>query len=217
MQDNLDRITDRNAPMYLTLYTFRESIKRFFGIDALPMIQSQDVKREVRKGIDDPNANMMRYPFAYFSVTGLSLIRDQQPTKSIARNSMGVTFDDLTNLALKKAFLFPATLQITLHYLTNDMVRALDFSSRALIVATTGKINSEVELDGVKWFVTTRVDSESVSLEPTDKESEQNPDAMDVQITFSVDTKLGAIRDVPKVNNAGIVTQSINVGKPDEQ
>jgi hypothetical protein len=209
IKDSLDRIMDVNAPAYLTLYTFRESIQRFFSIETLPLVQSQDVKREMRKGLDDPNANMQLYPFAYYSISTLSLIKDQSPIKGIARNSMGYTVDELTNATTKKAFVFPATINVELHYVTNDLIRALDFSTRALIVALSGKLNAEVQWEGIKWFVTVRCDADSVNFVRTDKEMESDPEAMDLTITFSIDTKLGAMRDVPKINNRGSVQQTI--------
>ena len=211
IKDSLDRIVDVNTPAYLTLYTFREGIKRFFGLDELPLAQSQDVKREMRKGIDDPNHNMSRYPFAYYSISSLGLVKDQQPIKSLARNSMGYTLDDLSNVALKKAYLFPSTIMVELHFLTNDLIRAIDFSTRALIVSHSGKINAEVQYEGVKWFVVTRCDSDSISFPRTDKDAENDPEVLDLTVSFSIDTKLGALRDVPKVNNRGIVTQRVGI------
>lgn len=127
LTDNLDRIVDKNSPAYITLYTFREAIKLFFGISSLPLIQSQDVKRELKRGVDDPNMDSSRkYPYAYYSLNQLGLIKDQQSIKTTARHSMGMTLDELANAVLKKAYLFPSQITVDLHYVTNDIVQAMD-------------------------------------------------------------------------------------------
>lgn len=214
LTDNVDRIVDKNSAAFLTLYTFRESVKRFFGIEEFPLIQSNDVKREVRKsvGVDDPNHSVAAvYPYCYWSLSDIGLVKDQQPIKGIARNSMGFTVDELQNAIVKKAYLFPSSINIEMHYLTKDLVDAMTFISRALIVGHSGKLNAKVQMDGAEWFVTITMTSESISIPRSDKDSEADPEAMDLVVSFRIDTKLGVMRDVPKVNNRGTVTQGVEL------
>lgn len=212
LTDNLDRIVDKNSPAYITLYTFREAIKLFFGISTLPLIQSQDVKRELKRGVDDPNMDSSRkYPYAYYSLNQLGLIKDQQSIKTTARHSMGMTLDELANAVLKKAYLFPSQITVDLHYVTNDIVQAMDMCTRALIVAHSGKLNSKAEFEGVSWMITVKMDSESIPIPRSDKDQEADPEGFDLQMSFTIDTKLGRVKDVPKVNNRGEVTTSVEV------
>ena len=211
LTDNVDRIVDKNSAAYLTLFTFREAIKHFFGIEDFPLIQSQDVKRELKRniGVDNPNNSVANaYPYAFWSLSDIGLIKDQQAIKGVARNSLGATFDELANSVLKKAYLFPSSINVEMHYFTKDLVDAINFSTSALLVAHSGKLNARVELDGVSWIVTTTMTSESVPLPRTDKDQEQDPEALDLAISFRIDTKIGVMRDVPKINNRGTVTQN---------
>lgn len=210
--DNTERILDKNSPAYITLYTFREAVKRFFALSSLPLVQSQDVKRELKKGVDDPNEQVSnRYPYAYYSLGSLGLVKDQQALKTAARHSMGMTMDELANAVIKKAFLFPCAITAEVHYVTKDIIDAMNFCSRALIVAHTGKMNARVEHEGVSWIVEIKLDSEQVSIPRTDKELEADPEGMDLVLSFTINTKLGAMRDVPKVNNRGEVTSGVEV------
>ena len=214
LTDNVDRIVDRNSAAYLTLFTFRESVKHFFGLEAFPLVQSQDVKRELKRsiGVDSPNNSVANaYPYAYWSLSDVGLIKDQQPIKGVARNSLGATFDELANAVLKKAYLFPSTINVEMHYLTKDLVEAINFSTRALLVAHSGKLNARVELDGATWFVTITMTSESIPLPRSDKEQVADPEALDLAISFRIDTKLGVMRDVPKINNRAEITQGVEL------
>lgn len=215
IRDNIDRIVDRNSAAYLSLTAFREAAKRFLGIDHLPMIQSQDVKRALRKyDTESINKQVQNiYPFAYFNITRVGLDRDGPATKNIARASRGATLDDLENAFIKEAYLFPASISVELHYVTNDLIRALDFSTRAVIVAATGKMNTRVEHDGASWFVYMQYGDYAVDFPRPDKDAEEDPEAFDLTISCDIITNLGVMRTVPKVNNRGRVTQSVKVDK----
>lgn len=213
LTDNIDRIIDKNSPAYLTLLGFRNLCQRFFKIKDLPLIQSQDVKREIRQGVDAQNVNMQKYPYAYFSLTNLSLTKDQQSLKNIGRNSNGYTLEEIANAMVRKAFMFPASIGVELHYITNDLVDAVDFSTRTLILATTGKLNFKITHEGTEWTVLVVPQSEDVSFSRTDKDNEPDPEGMDLVIAFSLQTRLGSMRDVPKVNNDGIVTTALDVAR----
>lgn len=217
LNDNIDRIVDKNSAAYLTLTVYRDAIKRFFGINRLPLIQSQDVKREVRKHEVGSNNDQVQniYPYAYFNITNIGLIKDHLAVKTIARASRGFTFDELSNAVIKKAYLFPSVINVELHYVTNDLVRAIDFSTRAMIVAATGKLNARVELDGASWIIQTAFDGDSISFPRPDKDLEEDPEGYDIVMPCTINTQLGVMRDVPKVNNRGTVTSNIDVDQGD--
>lgn len=83
--------------------------------------------------------------------------------------------------------------------------------TRALIVAHSGKLNSKAEFEGVSWMITVKMDSESIPIPRSDKDQESDPEGFDLQMSFTIDTKLGRVKDVPKVNNRGEVTTSVEV------
>jgi hypothetical protein len=211
LPDNIDRILDKNSPAYITLVGYREVCKRFFQLGAFPLIQSQDVKRELRKGLDEQNVNMTKYPYAYFSLSSVGITKDQQPIKGAARNSLGFTLDELTNSMVKKAFVFPASISVDMHYVTDDVIDALNFCTRTLIIAHSGKLNFRAEYEGVSWIVAISLQSDELSLPRTDKDLESDPEGYDIQVSFRIDTKLGAVKDVSKINNRGDVTKSVDV------
>lgn len=213
LPDNLERIIEKNGPAYITFLTFRDACKKFFDLKHLPLIQNNDVKRALRSFKEtDPNRSTSDlYPYAYYSVSGLGVVRDGQPLKGLARASAGYTVDEVANATVKKAYLFPAAVTIEFHYVTNDLMRAIDFSSVALIVGQTGKLNSRVQFEGTEWTVEIKMDSESIPFPRTDKDNEVDPEAFDLVISFTVNSRIGRVRAVPKINNYGRVTQNVEV------
>lgn len=211
LEDNIDKIIDRNSAAYLSLTAFRESAQRFFGIEHMPLVQSQDVKRWLRTVADTGSVNKQTqsiYPFAYFNITRIGIERDNHATKTIARAGRGQTFDQIENAFVTNAYMFPATISVEMHYLTNDLIRAIDFATRAVIVAATGKLNTKVQLNGAEWFVTSQFNDYAVDFPRPDKDMEEDPEAFDLTINCDLKTNLGVMRAVPKVNNRGHVTTS---------
>lgn len=210
LKDNLEG-TSRNEATYLTLMAARESLKNFFGLKRLPLIQSQDVKRALRKGVDDKNATQQLYPYAYFSIADLGLNTERQNPKTINRNSMTTFLSDLTNSSVSKAFLFPSVIQIEFHYVTNDLPSAILFAERAMILTSTGKLNIEAEHEGVRWLVGITSDSKSVPFPRSDKDNEEDPEGMDLTIQFTLNSYVGRTKDVAKINNRGEITHNTEV------
>lgn len=213
LKDNIDTIVDKNSSAYLSLVAFREAAKRFFGIDKLPLIQTQDVKRELKKLQDAGNASdqLKIYPFAYFSIQRIGIVRDHVATKTISRSGRGFSLDEIENSLIKKAYLFPSQITVELHYVTNDIIRAIDFSTRALLVAATGKMNSRVEQDGASWIVGIEFSDYAIDIPRADKELEEDPEGFDLALNCIINTNLGVMRPVAKINNRGEVT--VNVGE----
>ncbi len=212
VQDSIDAIIDRNSATYISLIAFREAAQRLLGIDKLPMVQSQDVKRQLRAlEAASTNKQMMTYPFAYFNITRIAIDRDQMAIKTIARSGLGHTLDEVENAVIKKALMFPAIIGVELHYLTNDLIRAIDFSTRANLMAAASKLNSRVSLDGAEWFVEVRFPDTAVDFPRPDKDLEEDPEAFDLVINCEIHTKIGVMRNVPKVNNRGAVTVGTEV------
>lgn len=214
LKDNIDRIIDRNSAAYLALTAFREAAKRFLNIDKLPMVQTQDVKRHLRRmETADVNRQVNIYPYSYFNLTRMAIDKDQQAVKTLARAGMGYTFDEIENAVIKNAYLFPCIIGVELHYVTNDLIRAIDFGTRANILAATGKLNTRVELEGVSWFVTAHFPDAAVDFPRPEKDSEEDPEGFDITLNCEIHTKIGVMKDVPKVGNRAIVTSSTELIK----
>lgn len=214
LNDNIDRIVDRNSAAYLALTAFREAAKRFLNIEKLPMVQTQDVKRHLRRmETADMNRQMNIYPYAYFNLTRMAIDKDQQAVKTLARAGMGYTFDEIENAVIKNAYLFPCIIGIELHYVTNDLIRAIDFGTRANILAATGKLNTRVELDGFSWFVTAYFPDAAVDFPRPEKDGEEDPEGFDITMNCELHTKIGVMKGVPKVGNRGAVTSGVEIIK----
>lgn len=207
LEDSLPKVQEdnRDTPTYMTLHGFKQVCSRFFGFKDFPLIQHNVAKYRIRQ-MQNPS-----YPYTYFSISSIGLIKDRLPAKRVGRIGSGFTFDDLTNAMLQKAYFFPAKTTVEVHYVTNDLVDALNFVNRALVVIATGKLNFEITIEGITAVVGVNGNVEDFSLPRAERDNESEPDAMDLVITFELEGSAGTTKQVSKINNYGTITQNVDV------
>lgn len=212
--DLLGKNIDRNTPFFIGLLGAHGAIKRFFGFRdiPLPIIQNNNVKAVLRQGLDNPND--LKYPYAYMSLTEIELAKDRQAVKTIRRQSQGFNVNG-TNATVSKFYGFPVSVGLELHFVTNDLLQAIQFSLKALTLLTTETLSFDVEDDNFAWMVQVSTDSNSISFPKSDKDNEADPEAFDMVCTIKVTGYSGVTKDVPKINNqanvgrrAGIINKA---------
>jgi hypothetical protein len=187
---------------------FREALKAFLGLSKdLPVYTRQDTKEMSRQKVDAPNQNTQSYPSAYLTISEIGIRKDQEALKALTRNSSGHMPIHATQATLPKAYMFPAFVSAVLHIKTRDFSDAVTMATKCLICASSGKLNCKIHMNGVEWFVTIVCETESIPIDPPEIDSTSNPDIFHLEISFTVNSRLGTVKEVPKTN--GTVTQTI--------
>jgi hypothetical protein len=208
--DLLGKNIDRGTPFYTGLLGARSAIRQFFGFDSLqlPIIQNNNVKAALRQGLENPNDT--RYPYAYMALSQLQQPKDRQPVKNLRRQSLGFVTDD-SNSTVSKFFGFPVILTMELHFVTNDILQAVQFATKALTLLQSGSLSFNVESEHFGWRVDISTDSDTISFPKADKDNEADPEAFDMSCSIIVSGYTGVIKEVPKINNSGKVTVTTGI------
>jgi hypothetical protein len=203
--DLLSGMDHDQSPLYISLYTFRESFKRHLRMASFSMVQTDDSKRTLRTNKD------VDYPYGYFSVQDLAIQRDLQVIKTIQRVGYASQDPDIDSASLLKGYLFPAKCTIECHYFAKDIIQAFSFAERLGLMLAGGIFNSSVTLDGHEWMVTIDDQQSPISIPTSVLEDESNPALHEITTNVEVSFRVGIIKEVPKVNNRGKVSQSVRI------
>lgn len=204
--DLLSGVKNVQTPLFLTLMGFRRTISKHLGLKNLPWITHDNHKAVLKR------EQTSQYPYGYFRLTSMGILRDQTLIKAVKRHGSAMALDELTNSTLTKAYMFPATLGIEFHFLHNDPAKTLLLMEKAAIMGAVDSFTFCVTMPGAgEWVVGVKMDEGPVSFPTSELESESNPQEFDITFNFELSTKLGIVKDVPKVNNEGTVSRSIGV------
>lgn len=207
--DMLGRSIDKNTPLFASLAGAREALKRFLSLRDLPIIQSNDVKAFLRQ------QQKPEYPYSYMSFTDIAIQKDGQAVKNLRRVSQGSSVHHATNSTVSKFYGFPAIISMELHFVTNDILAAVNFTTRSLITMHTEALNFDLECEAFSWKVQITTDSESISFPRSDKDNEADPESFDMVLPLKIRTYIGVVKDVAKINNDGKVTTGIGIKERD--
>lgn len=222
--DLLGGIKQTNAPLYASLLGIKRSFMHRFGgkfsrgFDVFPMVP-HDAPRESIK--DDRNSSSIQYPFAYWKMNTLTLVTEEQNKKTIRRRGSELA-GTASNTGFSIGYFFPALLECTCVYETNQLEDALAFMERWVILLGTEALNIKLnlpmgrdqaseELNYVCWTLRTFSESLSVSMPETILEDESNPSVFRYELPFSVRTRIGTHKEVAKFNNEGEIQFELSV------
>lgn len=204
--DLLSAVQNRQTSLYVTLLGFRASLSQKLGLKELPLITHDDMKAELRRR-DNPS-----YPYGFFSIESLEIKKDQTLNKSTRRHSSAIAFDTATNAIVNKGYLFPVDIQASVHFVHNDPRDVLLFLEKALILGAVDAFSFKASVPGIPdWTVGVAMADGPVSLPRSEFENEADAGAFDIEMQFTISTKLGIIKDVAKINNEGRVDMSVGV------
>lgn len=207
--DLLGRDIDKNTPFFISLLGGHSAIKRFFGFECpLPIIQSNDVKSVLRQRLENPNDFV--YPYAYMVLQNISMPKDGQSAKTVRRNSQGIVINE-TNSTITKFFGFQMSVGLELHFVTNDILQAVNFSLKALSLLNSDSMSFEVESENFCWKVSVTSDVDSISFPRSEKDNEADPEAFDMTCDIKITGYTGVIKDAPKINNLGKIKTNANL------
>lgn len=197
--------------VYSTLYGMRGSLLKVFGenpynLRRIPIIMSDDLKQPLREKLSMPQAlkdsikggNTYPYPYAYAKLQSITIVKDQNNIKNIARS--GYIGNLSTDNKISRGFLFPAALNCEFHYIDSDVLRAIYFAEKFLIIGNTGGLDFDITYDdSYKWTGVFNVD-DTLSVNSVTLEDSSSPAETDVVCSIKINTKIGFIKSVTKTN-----------------
>lgn len=185
------------------LFHFREKFKRAMKT---PMVLNQVSDASLRAA--ESTLTTTTEDYAWYRISSINLDTDSQVNKNMARFGYGQVLDDELNNAIGTIHLYNAKLQLECHFICGDLKDLLSFVTRMLIMVAGRHFDYELSLSGQTWNVSPIFDTD-FSIPDMDRESETLPRRFDLSFNCTIATKIGFIKPVPKINNAGELT--INV------
>lgn len=210
--DLLSSVKNAQTPLFLSLLGFRKSISRHLGLKTLPFIMHDNPKAVVRRDQD------AEFPYGYFRMRSFEIKRDGQANKTLRRHASTITLEEVTNAAIRKGYLFPCEIMLELHFMHNDPQEVLLLIEKCSILGAVDGFSFKVDMPGTTdWTVGVLLDEGPVDIPEVELENESDAAAFDIQLQFRMTTRVGIVKDVPKINNEGRVTRGIGVeGAPTE-
>lgn len=197
-----------NTPLYASFLGLRQTFAKHLGISSnIPIITHNNQKAILRK---ERNSS---YPYAYILLSGLKVVRDQEPNKSIARRGSHISTQSATNATVAKGYLFKAEINFELHWLHNQITDVIMFIEKMSILGAIDAFTFNVTVPNVpEWVATVELPDGEIAIPRAELDDPAEPGAMDIAIQMVLKTRIGIVKDVPKVNNQGLVTQTVGVG-----
>jgi len=203
--DMLGKVQDKSSALYLTIEGFKRTMMKHLGLSNMYLVMHDAPEITRRNGQDVEN-----FPYSWFKLNSFQIIPDQSNLKAIGRHSSSMSIDEFTNAYLAKNYMFPVNLSIEFHYLTNDIQDMFVLIPKIGIISALGKFSFMCSTENCEpWQVFVYLDSPDISFPTAALEATDKPAAYDITFTFKIQTKAGVSKMVPKINNAGTVTSSV--------
>lgn len=203
--DLLDKQQDKSSALLVTLLGIKQTLAHHLGLSTVAFTMREDNHAVLRR---QPETE--RFPYGWFFVNNFTLTSDRQALKTLSRHAMGLTVDEATNTLVQKAYMFPAELTLEFHFVSNDILDVIKVIEKVAIISGIDKFSFESSVDGFQWMTSLNLQDNSTSIPRSIVEDPALPNAFDISFAFKAVTKVGVTKDVPKINNEGAVTQTVN-------
>ena len=197
-RDILGSATFKQTHMYASFQGVQRVFKKFFNIKELPFVHNNELKILQRQKLQPS------YPYAYMSVNAIGLPEGGLNGATLGRHGTGMSLSQ-ANATLTKHYMFPISVQLEFHYITDNTLDALLFMNKALLLMNTKKLSFRLTVNGVSGVVGIICDNTEIQLPRADKDNEVDPEGHDIALNYRIATWTGVSREVAKVNNAGII------------
>ena len=179
--------------------------KKFKTLFDIPVVKSatNNQKRVVELINGGKPANL---PYGWFKPSSIDLDTSRGNPKSIARYGSGHVVQEQTS-TLKKSHLFPCSVPLDCTVRFDDYNEACIFAEKFVLALSGDLFNFELHLGGDKWTVGLNSEgSFSVPLPTLDDIDNADGTYYEIQLSLKLQTKVGFMLDVAKLNNEGSVT-----------
>jgi len=140
-------------------------------------------------------------PRAYALLTGMEIVRDLQSVKAIQMGGIRAGTWDATHSTVARAYSFPVTVTLELHYLDTSVERTTQFVEKFLIASVLELFNYTMRWGALQWLCRVELPDKQISLPRAEIDDAAEPGIFDTNITLILHTRIGFYRDVSKVNS----------------
>ncbi len=199
-----------NTPLYASLLGLRQTFATHLGVPSnIPIISHNNTKVILRRESD------VSYPYAYIVLNDFRVLRDQAPNKSIARRGNLIHTSEVTNSTIVKGYFFACEVNFELHWVHNQITDVIKYIEKLQILGAIDGFSFGVKVPNANEFIASvELPDGATSFPRAELDEPVDPSGIDVNTSMVLKTKIGLTRDVPKVNNEGIVTQTVSAHIP---
>lgn len=193
----------RSNLFYISLQGVRSLLEREFLLKDLVISTGDMAREEIKRRLASPdltNKNLA-YPYAYMSLSDMTGLKDRAPNKNIRRHGWRMLSQNATRATSRKAYVFPASVQIGLHYIDNDPTRLLLMGQAFVILSQVGTLVFAIKIGKDFTLDVTIAVPETATIPISETENSGIPDASEIEIPLIIDTYCGFFRDVSAVNS----------------
>lgn len=211
---SIDQIIKQSTSLKATLFGVQRQIRRGFGLTRFVFSMHNNPKQGLRAVFNQSTD----YPYGWFKITNFALNRELLANgKNIGRFGSGWAIGkEPTNAIVIRNFYLPITLSGSLYVKFMDYEQAILFSQQLMIAHTVEMLAFELEMPTTKWTVRFLIDGDSIPFPNIeDMDDGSTPGSMEIEIPFTIQSKIGFNMDTAKINNYGEITMNteIDVGE----
>jgi hypothetical protein len=185
----------KNSILLISLHGVRTVLERELEIKNVLISSDESVKQQMK------NRGETTYPYSYMSLSELSGVRDNVPTRTMQRFGARVGNYGATKATSRKAFMFPVTLGLDFKYVDNDPYRVITMAESLVILSQLSGFNFNMKFSD-SFMLNIRLEvPESTTIPIADSNSSNEPGGMEVSLSLIVHTYAGFFREVSSVNS----------------
>jgi hypothetical protein len=193
--DLLGATTNKSSPLISTLDGVNKALSKGLAFKTIKLITHDNQKRVLRADAS------RQYPYGYTRLRSIRILKDRINPKVIRRHGSSTNIDFAREITIDKGFMFPSALGMELTYVSDDILDVLQLTEKLAIIAAYDGFTFQLDLPGVgEFFVSIRFDSDDFAIPDSTIENEEDPQAMELTFSFTVETHLGIVKQVAKIN-----------------
>lgn len=200
-----------NTPLYASFLGLRKTLAKHLGVaENIPFITHNNQKSVLRR------EHGSKYPYSYILLNDFRIVRDRAPNKTVARRGSHISLDEVSNATVQKGYLFFSEINFEFHWIHNQITDVINFVEKLTILGSIDSFTFNVKIPSIDEFLATvELPDQAITLPRSELDDPSEPGGMDIPVSMVLKTRAGIVKDVPKVNNRGEVTQTLGVGDPD--
>jgi hypothetical protein len=161
----------------------------------------------VKELLQKRSGNNPKYPYAYLVVSDIDIDRAQGNNTAIAHSGIYDRGSRIRNSPVTVAYVFPGTVQFTLHVMDND-ARRLFLISQSILLADMGRaLNFVLRAFGTEYEVIVKKSGSISTPDPMlDTSNDTDPEAGHLSVSFEMHCKLGFATLAKSVDTINVTT-----------
>lgn len=210
MTANLAGMMRNSTSLRATLFGFQRQFRQGFELKRFVW----SVHNNPKQGIRATNNQSTDYPYGWFKTPTMTFNREESVNiKNIARFGSGWAMGekDGTNAIVVANYYFPVTLTGSLYLKFMNIDQALLCVQQLLIAGLTDLLSFSIEMPTTKWTVRVKLDDSIPLPNIDDLDDGSTPGSFELEIPFTIYTKIGFNLEQAKINNYGEITENVEI------